>query len=66
MIASLSINSRYEKLVMGRPGTKVHSETLVDMAILPAIKRIGLQVREDTNICFLRVRADGSVWLKGK
>ena len=44
------------------PGYGMHSERFLNHSILPAMKQTGIRVRENPNICFMRVRADESIW----
>jgi hypothetical protein len=45
------------------PGTAMHSETFLNATVLTKIRR-SCQVYEDPWICFLRVRADGAIWIE--
>jgi quinol monooxygenase YgiN len=45
------------------PGTAMHSETFLNATILASIRQT-YQVYEDPWICFLRVRADGAIWIE--
>jgi hypothetical protein len=47
------------------PGYGMHSERFLNHSIFPAIREhvLGFQVVANPDICFFRVRADGSVWL---
>ena len=40
----------------------LHSEQFLAATILPAIRALSISVDQDQGICFLRARADGSVW----
>jgi len=44
-------------------GYGMHSERFLNHSILPAIERItGTRVRENPDVCFMRVRPNGAVW----
>lgn len=45
------------------PGYGMHSERFLNHSIFPAIRELGVQVVENSEICFFRARADGSVWI---
>jgi len=46
------------------PGQALHSETILDRIIFPAMQRAtSVQVTSNANICFFRVRADESMWV---
>jgi len=46
-------------------GWGMHSERYMDSTILPAMKKRGnFTLAPDPNLCFLRARADGSVWIQ--
>jgi hypothetical protein len=44
------------------PGWGLHSERFVMRALLEPIKKLGYDVEEHPTMCFLRARADESVW----
>jgi len=53
------------------PGWGVHSETFLNFTIIPAMLNAsrhsassGYAMDQDPNICFLRARTDGSVWIE--
>jgi hypothetical protein len=47
------------------PGTAMHSETFLNDTILTSIRSdLHLQIYEDPWLCFLRVRADGAIWIE--
>jgi hypothetical protein len=47
------------------PGTAMHSETFLNASILTSIKNdLHMPIYEDPWICFLRVRADGAIWIE--
>ena len=43
------------------PGFEMHSERFLNATILPAIKKLGVSLYTNPDICFLRTRADKSV-----
>ena len=46
-------------------GFGIHSERMMSHAILPLIReKYNCTIRQDNNLCFLRVRADGAIWLQ--
>ena len=45
------------------PGWGMHSERFLDYTIFPAIREEHYNIREHPTLCFLRARADGSVWI---
>ncbi|KAG7371343.1 hypothetical protein IV203_019913 [Nitzschia inconspicua] len=47
------------------PGTAMHSETFLNDTILTSIRSdLHLPIYEDPWLCFLRVRADGAIWIE--
>lgn len=46
-----------------RKGMGIHSEYFLNEVILPFIRRLNVTVNEDPNVCFLRSRADETLWL---
>ena len=40
----------------------LHSEQFLDIMILPTIRKLGISVDVDKDMCFVRARADGTVW----
>jgi hypothetical protein len=45
------------------PGYGMHSERFLNYTILPAIEQeTGVRIHENPDICFMRVRADESIW----
>ncbi len=60
----------YSKDPSAIPGMVMHSETFLNASILQTIKETqvhtnqNLQVLEDEWMCFLRVRADGAIWIE--
>jgi hypothetical protein len=45
------------------PGYGIHSERFVSFSLFSAIQKAGFAIQEDENICFLRARADESIWI---
>ena len=45
------------------PGYGIHDEKYLYYTILPEIQRRGYEIQYDKNICFLRARADESIWV---
>ena len=60
----------YSKDTSAIPGMVMHSETFLNASILQTIKETqvdanqSLEVFEDEWMCFLRVRADGAIWIE--
>lgn len=52
-----------KKIQRRKPGYGIHSEWFLELTILPNIRQLGFDVVEDEQMCFLRARADESVWL---
>ncbi|KAL3903796.1 MAG: hypothetical protein SGARI_005223 [Bacillariaceae sp.] len=47
------------------PGTAMHSETFLNASILTSIEQdLHLSILQDPWLCFLRVRADGAIWIE--
>ena len=46
-----------------KPGVGIHSETFVAHRVIPNIQKLGYQVWEHDKLCFMRARADGTVWV---
>lgn len=45
------------------PGFGMHSERFLDAAIFSTIKERGIAIKENPDLCVMRVRADLSVWM---
>jgi hypothetical protein len=45
------------------PGYGMHSERFVSFSLFSAIKKAGYSIQEHESVCFLRARADESVWI---
>lgn len=45
------------------PGWGMHSERFMNTTIFPAIREIAITVRQHPTLCFLRARADETVWV---
>mmetsp|Transcript_3629 Transcript_3629/g.10219 ORF Transcript_3629/g.10219 Transcript_3629/m.10219 type:complete len:230 (-) Transcript_3629:855-1544(-) len=45
-------------------GMALHSETFLNASLLPSIEALGIAIEEDPTLCFLRVRADGAIWIE--
>jgi hypothetical protein len=45
------------------PGWGMHSERFLESAIFSAIKEQGVEMKENPDLCVMRVRADLSVWM---
>lgn len=46
-----------------KPGFGMHSERFMYHTIFPAIREKGVQIVEDNKMCFVRARADETVWI---
>ena len=70
-------NERFTKIEdyavdpLHEPGMVLHAETFLNASILQTIKEMEVAstsshytIFEDPNICFLRVRADGAIWIE--
>lgn len=44
-------------------GLGIHSERFLNYTIFPAIRKLGIAVEEDPGLCFVRARADESLWI---
>ena len=51
-----------EHVLTYEPGYGMHSERFLNHSIFPAIRNLGIPVVANPDICFLRARADGSLW----
>ena len=52
-----------EHVVSYEPGYGMHSERFLNHSIFPAIRRLGVPVYANPDICFFRARADSSTWI---
>ena len=50
-------------LTYEEPGYGLHSERFLNHSIFPPIRDLGYTVVGNSQICFFRARADGSVWI---
>lgn len=57
------IERHVAKVARSLPGRGMQDEYYLDLTIFPAIRKLGITIVEDETLCFLRARADESVWV---
>jgi hypothetical protein len=45
------------------PGWGMHSERYMNTTVFPAITKLGISIRKHPTLCFVRARADETVWI---
>lgn len=57
------LEEHVHKFADERPGWGMHSEKFVGWTLIPLIRQAGGRTVDDDEMCFIRARADESVWL---
>jgi hypothetical protein len=58
-----SLESHAQLVQATDPGWGMHSERYLNTSIFPAIRQLGVTIRPHATLCFLRARADETVWI---
>jgi hypothetical protein len=57
------LEAHAQKILRTDPGYGIHPERFMNITMFPAIREAGIPIHEHAQMCFLRARADESIWV---